>query len=172
MTWKPPFAASICFWIASASPRAFAVAGGTRSGQQLLRVRRRLRHLVVEHVVRPRGEPEELRLFGPQSRELHDGGPRVVGAAVVAARHRGREDALAEGAVLERGERRLLRRVLHAQEPLPVQLLFLRGLGGRGEVAFREAGEVGLPVHDDGGGVRVGEEPVGVLRRQGGELLR
>ena len=141
------------------------------AGQQLLRVRRRLRHLVVEHVVRPRREPEELRLLGPQSRQLHDRGLRVVGPAVVAARHRGREDALAEGAVLERGERRLLGRVLHAEEPFPVQLLLLRGVGGRGEVAFRQAGEVGLPVHDDGGGVRVGEELVGVLRRQGGELF-
>ena len=142
--------------------RLAARLGGRRGDEvvhQLVRVLGRLRHLVVEDVVRVGLEAEQLRLLRAQLRQARHDGRRVVLAAVVAALLRGREDLLAQGAVRQRGEHRLLRRVLEREDPLAVELALLRGFGGGGERRPSVApASFFLSETTGGGGVGVGQE--------------
>ncbi len=60
--------------------------GGHEVGHELLGVLRRLRHLVVEDIGGVVGKPRSFAFSRAQLREARDDRPRVVGAAVVAAR--------------------------------------------------------------------------------------
>ena len=109
--------------------------------------------------------------MGSQLREAGAGRRRVVLAAMVSAGDGRLENALAQRAVRERPEGRLLRRVLERQEPPGRLPGFPGGLRGRGEVARAQAREL-LPVGDEHRRVvGVGEQPVGVVRRELGLLL-
>src|SRR5205085_3351369 len=99
--------------------------------------------------------------------ETGDDRLRVVWSAVIAALHGVGEEARADVAIRQRRERRLLRRVLQRDDVLSGQLAIFRFVGGRGDVRFAHAGEIGLVVEDDGAGVSVGENVIAVLR---GEL--
>ena len=133
---------------------------GHEVGHQLERIRRRLGHLIVEDVRGPVRIAEELRLRGADPGDADDDAARVVRAAVAAAVLRRGQEALAQLAVLQRGELRLLGGVAHDQDPLPFHPALLGRLGGRGDVGVAHAGEHRLVIDDDRRGVRVGEDVV------------
>ena len=140
-------------------------------GQELQRILRRLRHPVGQDVGGVRRETEEVRPLRAQLREpLHDR-LRVVRPAVVAPGLRNFEDPLSQGAVRERGEDGLLRRVLEVEDPLALEPALLRPSRGRREIPRAQSGELCLVRDDDGRGLRVGEQELREPRREPRLLL-
>src|SRR5205823_2649949 len=92
--------------------------------------------------------PEQLRPGGADLGKPSDRHPRVVRVAALGARPRGSKELLADGATLERGERRLLRGVLERQEPFAIEMASASSFGCRVDLFGREAREVRLVADD------------------------
>ena len=140
--------------------------GEDHVGHQLDGDVRGLGHLIVEDVRGKGGKPEELRFLGAELGQAFDDGLRVVRPAVIAALRRGGEKFLAQGAVLQEGQRRLLRRVLESEDVFAGQPAILGPLRCGGDVALAQAGQIGFVVDDDRRCIGIGEDFLTVL---GGE---
>jgi hypothetical protein len=107
-----------------------ALLGGHRGREPVEEADRRravLRHLVVERIIGPVGRSEQRRLVGAQLRDFADECAGVVGIAMLGAVETCLEQLLARVVAGQRGERRLLGRVLKRKD-IAGQLAVLRSL--------------------------------------------
>jgi hypothetical protein len=133
-----------------------ALCGGERRDHLAHEVERGpglLRHSVVHRVARPIGLAEQRRLACAEMDDLGEERAGVVGVAAVGAVDRAVEQRLARGSVGQRGERRLLRRVLQREQVLTRQSFCFGRLGRGGEFGFSEAGQRGAVGHNQRVGV-------------------
>ena len=105
---------------------------------------RRLRHLVVEHIGGIVGIAQKLGLVGPQHRQARDDCAGIVAIAFFGARPALVEQLFAHAAVFQRGEQRLLRRVLQRNDVFARQLARLGRFHRRRHFAVGQARKIGL----------------------------
>ena len=138
--------------------------------QQLVHRRGGLGGLVLQHVAGVVGVAQQLGAFGAQPGQLGHHLAVVELAAVAAAVERGVHQLFAQGAALQRRQRRLARGVLQGEQVLAVELLCLGRLGRRGDRVVGQTLEVVLLVHHDSTGVGFLEQLLAELGLQRGEL--
>jgi len=110
---------------------------------------------------------------GPLRAQLDDagdGGAVVELAAAAGAADRGLLQALAQGAVLQRGQRRLAAGVLQRQHVLAFELALLGSLRGGGDRGVGHPGEAGAVVHHHGRSVVLLEQVLAEAGLQRGQL--
>ena len=154
----------------AASRAATALAGVQSRSRNSYDARRRLRHVLVEDEVGVGLVAEELRALRPQRGDPGEGRLVVGRVAVVAAGRVGGEDLPPQLAILRALEEGPEARRLEREQPLALEAGLLRRLGAAGDHALGQAGQVLLLVDHQPVGVRLLEQVVPELHRQGGEL--
>jgi hypothetical protein len=135
-------------------------------GEEVVDRRRRLCHLILQLPGGVTGEAEEGRRLRAQLAETRDRRAGVVGIPFFGPRPRRREQPLPRVAVLERDQRRLLRRILQGDHPLAAEAARLRRLRRRVDLRRAQTGQRRRTVGDQRARFRRRQQLIGELRAQ------